>query len=125
MKPTNATNELGSRLKAERLGKRLSLHSVAKPAKISATYLRKLEEGMVKSPSPHVLQRLAGVLELPYVKLMELVGYVPPGWEGSGRTSNERLAELSSFAEDLTEEERRAVVAFIRYLKGQREGLTK
>lgn len=66
--------ELGSELRKAREGTGVSLESVAGPAKISAAYLHKLEHGNVNSPSPRVLARLALVLEIPYLRLMELTG---------------------------------------------------
>ena len=47
-------------------------------AQISQGYLHKLEAGRVNTPSPRVLERLGTVLGIPYERLMELAGYVPP-----------------------------------------------
>jgi len=112
---------LGAELKAVRQAKGLSLHNVAKPAKISAAYLQKLEAGTVKSPSPRVLQRLAVVLEISYLALMELAGYLESGSNQTAIKAPPSLVERTLIAEDLTGEERRAVAAFIAYLKAQRK----
>ena len=68
--------ELGKKLKKARESKSLSLEAVAGPAKISGAYLHKLERGGVNSPSPRVLARVAVVLDIPYLRLMELAGYL-------------------------------------------------
>lgn len=93
--------------------KEKSLKAVAEPAGISAAYLLKLEKGQVTSPSPHVLHGLAEQLGIPYLDLMRLVGYVVPD------TTGERVGALAHAlsAEDLTEEEARAVAAFLKTLR--------
>ena len=110
--------ELGNDLKSVRQVKGMSLSAVARPAKISAPYLQKLEEGVVKNPSPRILHRLAGVLNISYVKLMELAGYFMP--EETGVEPRRNLVEQALLDEELSSEERRAVAAFIAYLKDQR-----
>ncbi|MDP8239834.1 MAG: helix-turn-helix transcriptional regulator [Candidatus Hatepunaea meridiana] len=116
MKNDFGPKKLGDKLKSVRHSKNLSLHAVAKPSKISATYLQKLENGIVKNPSPRVLQRLSEVLSVPYMRLMELVGYVLPIHTQNDKNNQNNLNE-TLFEDDLTEEERRAVAAFIHYLK--------
>ena len=68
--------ELSQALKDARSGSDLSLEAAGRAAKISPAYLHKLEAGRVRTPSPHVLRRLAAVLELSYPTLMELAGYL-------------------------------------------------
>ena len=70
--------EVGRRLRQVRDLQNRSLKSVADEAKISATYLQKLERGQVREPSPHILHRLAGALGLEYADLMQLGGYLVP-----------------------------------------------
>lgn len=111
---------LGGQLKAVRRVKRLSLVAVAQPAKISAAYVQKLEAGVVKNPSPRVLLRLAGVLDVSYSRLMELAGYVMPSRDETAGRSRGGLVDEVLRGEDLTEEEWRAVAAFVSYLKEQR-----
>ncbi len=112
--------DLGSELKTVRQVKALSLNAVAKPAKISAAYLQKLEAGVVKNPSPRVLNRIAEVLDLSYSKLMELAGYIMPTLQQTEKHVQNNLVEHALHTEDLSEEERRAVAAFINFLKKQR-----
>lgn len=104
---------LGDTLRALRELKGKSLKAVAEPADISTAYLLKLEKGQVSSPSPHVLHRLSEELDTPYMGLMRLAGYVVPD-ESSARAGAMALA-LSS--QDLTEEEARAVAAFLKTLR--------
>ena len=111
---------LGEALKAARLAAGRSLNGAARPARISPAYLQKLEAGIVQNPSPPVLQRLGGVLGLPYARLMELAGYaLPATGQDSGGAKEHRL-EQALLAEGLSKEERKAVRAFITCLKGER-----
>lgn len=112
------SNPLGDQLKAVRQVRGLSLKAVAEPAEISTAYLQKLEGGEVGQPSPHVLHRLAGVLDIPYATLMELAGYVVPERETAALAGNAFDHALNSA--DLSESERNAVAAFIAHLRNQR-----
>ena len=96
------------------------MESVAGPAKISAAYLHKLERGVVNSPSPRVLARIALALELPYLRLMELAGYLDETElaEAQMRESSPRPHPLAK--QQLTPEEWGAVGDFIRQLVAQR-----
>src|SRR5690348_13841325 len=69
---------LGDVLKSKRDLKGWSAVKAAEKADISAAYLSKLESGSVKNPSPHILHQLAGALEIPYIQLMRLAGYIVP-----------------------------------------------
>ncbi len=112
------TEELGRQLKTVRQLKGLSLKAVATTAEISVAYLQKLEGGEVRQPSPKVLFRLGRALEVQYNTLMELAGYVVPGADGvlaQPTVFNEALSSA-----DLSEDERKAVVAFIGHLRQQR-----
>lgn len=70
--------ELGRELRHARSGRGLSLEVASQAAKISQGYLHKLEAGRVENPSPRVLQRLSGVLDVPYGRLMALCDYLLP-----------------------------------------------
>src|ERR1700730_18566239 len=100
------SNPLGDQLRAVRKVRGLSLKAVAGPAEISTAYLQKLEGGDVQQPSPHVLHRLAEVLEIPYGTLMQLAGYVIPAQDGAlaGTAFDHALS-----SNDLTDDERKAV----------------
>jgi transcriptional regulator with XRE-family HTH domain len=109
---------LGDRIREVRQIRGLSLKAVAEPAEISIAYLQKLEGGDVQQPSPHVLHRLGRVLDITYATLMELAGYVVPEKEGvlAGNTFDHALS-----SSDLTDDERKAVAAYIALLRQQRK----
>ncbi|MBZ0264024.1 helix-turn-helix domain-containing protein [bacterium] len=109
---------LGTELKATRTLRGLSLAAVAEPAKISTAYLQKLEGAMVQNPSPRVLMRLAEVLDTSYERLMELADYTMP--QSSTKDVKPTFLEAALKNEELSDEEQRAVIAFIFYLKGNR-----
>jgi transcriptional regulator with XRE-family HTH domain len=114
----DAARRLGGELRTVRQLRELSLAAVAEPAKISAAYLQKLESGSVQNPSPRVLMRLADALDCDYDRLMDLAGYVTAGRPKSSRKATFLEAALRN--EQLTDDEQRAVLAFIAYLKGLR-----
>ncbi len=107
---------LGRELSSARLAAKRSLRDVANEAKISSSYLQKLERGQVDEPSPKILRRLAAVLRIDYRRLMELAGYDVPG----GRVPKDHLTTRFAGA-DLTAAEERAVAAFIDHLVAQRQ----
>ena len=125
MEQTAGLQALGVALLNARKAQHRSLQAVARPGKISPAYLQKLEKGLVKSPSPHVLQRLATVLEASYETLMELAGYASPGVGGqssgpAGGGKGAHRGGLHGEIHSLSAEEQRAVAAFIAFLKAQR-----
>ncbi len=112
--------ELGEELRKARETQGQSLQTVVEPAKISTAYLQKLERGTVTTPSPHVLRRLAMVLKIPYLRLMALAGYLTKeeSTEAVESESSPRPHPLAN--QKLSQEEWRAVGAFINALKNQR-----
>ena len=114
-------NELGKELHKAREKTGASLDAIAEAAKISGAYLHKLERGIVNNPSPRVLARVASALNIPYLRLMELAGYL--GEEDSAqarkRTPSPRPHPLSG--KELSQEEWRAVGAFINTLIAKRK----
>lgn len=111
-------SSLGDRLREVRQIRGLSLKAAAEPAAISIAYLQKLEGGDVKQPSPNVLHRLGQALDIPYATLMDLAGYVVP--EGDGVLAANTFDHALS-SSDLTEDERKAVAAYIALLRQQRK----
>lgn len=73
--------ELGEQLKVGRQATGRSLQSVAEAAKVSTAYLHKLEGGVVNSPNPRLLLRLADELQIPYAALMHSADYLLPSTE--------------------------------------------
>jgi transcriptional regulator with XRE-family HTH domain len=109
---------LGQFIRQGRQLKGLSLARTAEAADISAAYQKKLEADEVKQPSPHILRAEAEALDLEYVALMQLAGYIVPG-EAPRNIASEFDHALSSA--DLTDDERRAVAAYIALLRQQRQ----
>ena len=107
----NHLDELGSELKTVRQVKRLSLN---------ATYLQKLEAGIVKNPSPRVLNRIARVLDISYTRMMELAGYIMPAQQPKHEPGQTGIVKDALDLTDLSAAEFRAVAAFITYLRKQR-----
>lgn len=110
--------KLGDELSKRRKEMGASLESIATPAKISAAYLHKLERGVVNSPSPRVLARVAGVLGVPYLRLMERAGYLDEEQLAQARSRSPEPHPLAG--QQLTREEWREVGAFVRNLIARR-----
>lgn len=115
-----SAEELGARLRQVREMRGLSLKAASVIARISAAYLQKLEQGKVKEPSPNILFRLAGALDVPYEDLMELAGYVVPRSTKAGKASTNVLAQALK-SSDLTDDE---VEELARYLAWRRHNKT-
>jgi transcriptional regulator with XRE-family HTH domain len=113
--------KLGNELRKAREGTGASLESVAGPARISAAYLHKIEHGVVNSPSPRVLARLAAVLEISYLRLMELAGYLDEEQRAQARMREPSTRPHPLINRRLTPGEWRAVAAFIKTLIAQRK----
>lgn len=115
-----ATKELGAKLKAVRELKGVSLAAVAEPAKMSATYLQKLERGEVDSPSPHRLYGLAQVLGVDYADLMALAGYVVPRPDETPSVARGSLLAQALSADDVSEEELAELAEYLAFKRQQR-----
>jgi transcriptional regulator with XRE-family HTH domain len=76
--------KLAKSLNEARSRQGMTLETVSKAAKISPAYLYKLEAERVRTPSPHVLRRLATVLGVPYLTLMTLAGYLADSESAAG-----------------------------------------
>ena len=113
--------KLGKELRKVREKKGVSLEAVAGPAKISAAYLHKLERGVVNSPSPRVLARLAAVLKISYLRLMELAGYLDEEQRAQTRLRRSSHTPHPLAEQELSSEEWRAVGDFIKRLVAQRK----
>jgi transcriptional regulator with XRE-family HTH domain len=118
--------ELGEELRKARDIQGLSLEAVAGPARISATYLHKLERGVVDNPSPRVLARIAVALEIPYLRLMELAGYLDELQVAEALLREQAPRPHPLAGQQLTLEEWRAVDDFIKKLiAGRSPGVAK
>lgn len=113
--------DLGRRVRAARIARRLTLEEVVERANFTVSWLSKLENGQL-TPSLEGLVRLAEVLEC---GVEHLVGglSVPPRFvvsrKGSGRLDNGRGGRQGAIAEFLAEEWReRAMDPTILHLVG-------
>src|SRR5438132_1436564 len=68
-------SRLGKELKRLRQHHKLSLRVVQDRTGISNAYISQLETGQAKSPTPPILQKLAGLYETSYEELLALAGY--------------------------------------------------
>jgi transcriptional regulator with XRE-family HTH domain len=113
--------ELGEELRMAREKKGVSLEAVARPANISGAYLHKLERGVVDNPSPRVLVRIAVALEVQYLRLMELAGYLDEMQLAEARVREASPKPHPLVGQKLTPAEWRAVGEFIKKLVAKRE----
>jgi transcriptional regulator with XRE-family HTH domain len=104
---------LGATIRKRREGRSLSTIQAAQQSGISTAYLSKLERGQVAEPSPHILHRLSGVLEIPYEELMILAGYLVP----ADPTSRESEHTAALFGEELTDDERELLMDYLAWYR--------
>src|SRR4051812_24784253 len=103
---------LGKQLHEVRRVRDMTLKAVADAADISTAYLQKLERDEVRTPSPHILYRLAEVLRVPYPQLMALAGYVVPSTDEREAEPQNLLAHALS-SQEMTEEEQRELARYL------------
>jgi len=115
-------NDLAAELRKAREQLGVSLQAIAGPARISVAYLQKLERGLVGSPSPHVLRRVASSAGLPYLRLMELAGYLDRDEVVAARERETTPRPHPLAEQKLTQGEWRALGAFIKELKSKHIG---
>ena len=119
--PEAKVQALGNQLRAARELADLSLRSAAAQAEISSAYLSQLESGSVKSPSPHILYRLAEVYDVSYADLMVLAGYVLPGPRSMKEQQSPGLLEMALRSRSaLTDEEREALAEYLAWYRSRR-----
>jgi transcriptional regulator with XRE-family HTH domain len=109
---------MGEALREGRKARKASLETIAGEARISAPYLLKLERGGVNSPSPRVLARVARAVDIPYLRLMELAGYLD---EEEFAALDDRVPKPHPLAgQSLSKEEWKEVGSFIASLVARR-----
>ncbi len=113
--------ELGKELHQAREKAGSSLDAIALASKISGAYLHKLERGLVNNPSPRVLARIASALEIPYLRLMELAGYLSDQEVAQVRKHKPSPRPHPLSGKELSQEEWREVGGFIETLIAQRK----
>ncbi len=86
---------------------------------VSPGYLSQLETGEARSPSPHILHKLARVYGVEYMELMRAAGYVKAKHDDID--ASRRLAGVAwNLIQGLTEEEQAKVLDFMQYLQIRR-----
>ena len=117
---------LGAYLWALREAKNLSLREVedATNKAVSNAYLSQLENGKIAKPAPSVLHDLALVYAIPYERLMEKAGYLPPtstptaGLRSAGQKRDPAHGKFA--VQDLTEEEEAKLLEYLGYLRSRK-----
>lgn len=113
--------ELGTELRKNREKTGASLETMASAAGISGAYLHKLEKGVVNNPSPRVLSRIASALQIPYLRLMELAGYLSRQEAAMARERKPTPEPHPLSGRELSQEEWREVGDFIQTLIAKRK----
>jgi HTH-type transcriptional regulator, competence development regulator len=102
------------RLRREELG--FSLRQVEDKTGISNAYLSQVENHKITQPSPSVLQKLAELYGISYSRLMGLAGH--PAVDGRGRKPV--FFRTSSGLKEITREEERELLDYLRFLRMKR-----
>ncbi len=107
---------LASVLKKRREELRLTLREVEEKTGVSNAYLSQLENQKIAKPSPSVLRSLADAYRLPYAHLLELAGHPAVSWRDRRAT----VFRTSSGLEQLTKEEEKQLLDYLRFLRTRR-----
>jgi transcriptional regulator with XRE-family HTH domain len=108
-------NTLGTFLRAAREQKQFSLRAVEKATGISNAYLSQIESGKIKQPSPTMLHKLGELYETSYSLILEMAGYPVPNEE----TDVENRSALTPNIGPVTEEEERALIEYLAFLRSR------
>jgi transcriptional regulator with XRE-family HTH domain len=111
---------LGNPLREARERARLSLRAAAAKAEISSAYLSQLEADTVKSPSPHILYRLARLYDVSYADLMILSGYaLPEPKSARDPQPSDQLEVALRTLMPLTDKEREALAEYLAWYRSR------
>ena len=107
---------LSERLKQLRKIRQMTLRDVEDKTGISNGYLNQLEQGKIKEPSPHILQKLAGVYGIRYEALLQLAGYL--SLTSDKKVHDKRAAGVAfSLTQDLTSEEEEELLKYLEFMR--------
>lgn len=106
---------LGQTLKDSRELMSLTLRQVEEATGISNAYLSQLENDKIKKPSANILYKLASIYNIELNNLLAAAGIIRESEEAKNKLFNN--AALS--AEQLTEEEERALMTYLKVLRQQ------
>jgi transcriptional regulator with XRE-family HTH domain len=90
-------SKIGETLKQGREHRGLTIKQAAEAAEIFATYLGRVEEGLIIRPSAGVLYKLAGVYGMSYMELMREAGAIIKKSEEQLKAEQERDEFALSF----------------------------
>ena len=107
---------LGELIRARRELMGLSAQKAAKRASMSTAYLLRLEDDATVKPSPATLNKVAHGLELDYVELMRLAGYLIEPSKSGPKVDSTTFALFG----DLSDGELQDVADYIRWRRSQR-----
>lgn len=108
---------LGDLLQEERNKRNLTLRRVEEQTGIHNAHLSQIEKGVITRPAPNILFTLASLYDLSYERLMQLAGHFKPD-TGEARRSMQGAALYA--LEELTPEQQRQVLEFMKTLKRDR-----
>jgi len=111
------TENFGPFLQNTRKQKGLSLRAVEDKTGISNAYLSQLEQGKIKQPSPVILSKLAGVYEISYRVLLDLVGYPTP--EPNDDYQLPVSKDFASRLATLTHDEEQELSKYLQFLRSR------
>ena len=114
------TKSFGSMLRQARQVRELSAVDASRAARISPAYLNKLENDVVKRPSPHVLHQLSEALMVPYAELMRLSGYPVPGESTADADADAADTVSAALFADLTDDERDELLEYLAWHRARR-----
>ena len=133
-----ATQPFGVYLRDLRRARRLTLREVEERSSVSNSYLSQVENGHIRQPSPHVLQKLAEAYGVAYEHLMMRAGYIRPdalppappaevreeagGYDPAPHAPTpSRAGWAFSIPEDLSADEEIELQNFLDYLRFRRQ----
>jgi transcriptional regulator with XRE-family HTH domain len=127
----------GIYLRDLRRARRLTLREVEERSGVSNSYLSQVENGHIRQPSPHVLQKLAEAYGVAYEHLMMRAGYIRPdalppplpaevrdapgAYEAADAPAASRAGWAFSIPEDLSADEEIELQNFLDYLRFRRQ----
>jgi transcriptional regulator with XRE-family HTH domain len=131
---SSTTNQpFGIYLRDLRRARRLTLREVEERSSVSNSYLSQVENGHIRQPSPHVLQKLAEAYGVAYEHLMMRAGYIrpdalppaevreAPGAYDTAPAAPTRAGWAFSIPEDLSADEEIELQNFLDYLRFRRQ----
>ena len=108
---------LGETLKSSRELIPLTLRQVEDATGISNAYLSQLENEKIKKPSANVLYKLSSLYRVDLNVLLSAAGIIEKSETAEKKPSSNLLKNIAFYAENLTEEEEKKVLEYIKFLR--------